>query len=155
RIHIDDPVDEAQHVCSYELRWEPTGLADTTPASEAAFLILADHGGIGRTLATLLKAQGSITTLLDYSPVAGEPGPSEEAENSLAHIGQTVADAVETLADRDIRVVFLWALDSTPTEATTTISLQADQLRGAGSVLALVQRLVKLKRRLLPRLWLV
>ena len=52
-------------------------------------------------------------------------------------------------------MIFLWGLDSTPTEATTAESLEGTQLRGAGSVLSLIQRLGSLGHAQLPRLWLV
>ena len=143
----------------YELNWQRKPHADATAnavnsAGRLRWLILADRSGIGRALARMLAGQGHAATLVfaarSYRHDATSPGtfhirPSQPADFSK------VLSADGGSFDR---AVYLWGLDATPTEQTTTASLSHDEAVICGGALHLTQALVT-RTSAPPRLWLV
>jgi natural product biosynthesis luciferase-like monooxygenase protein len=142
----------------YELRWEPTTLAQQTATQQpGTWLIFSDKRGIGQRLIELLQARGDqvVSAVADnaYAKVSPErytvnPADASDMQRLMTEIAETA-----TLPWRG--AVHLWSLDATPLEQTSATSLQVDQTLGSGSALLLMQALQQLRINKLPRLWLV
>ena len=125
----------------YELRWEaaPPAAASQDGAGPGAWLLLADEGGLAASLEVALRAAGD-------SCVRVAEGAGEDEVDALK---RALAEAGGGLRG----VVHLRGLDAGPLETATAASLAADQERGAGSALRVIQTLAKSGHG--ARLWLV
>ncbi|MEQ9237392.1 MAG: thioester reductase domain-containing protein [Coleofasciculus sp. E2-BRE-01] len=144
----------------YEIEWQsqPRQLTSQekngfhTPGS---WLIFADRGGVGQTLAKRLHKQGC-TCILVY---AGDAYQTREGRtwiinpSSPADFERLFQEAVETLNSPLQRVIHLWSLQAQVASELTISSLKQAQVLGVGSTLHLLQTLVKHNH--FPRLWLV
>jgi acyl transferase domain-containing protein/surfactin synthase thioesterase subunit/acyl carrier protein len=149
----------------YELAWR-----SVTPAEEAharvptlermrpgRWVVFADHGGLGTRLAALLAARGYPCSLV----FAGETFATPQRDQwhvspaTPEHFERLISAIFTPAAPPCQGVVHLWSLDVTPPEATTSASLATDQVLACGSVLHLVQALVKGDWSEMPRLWVV
>jgi myxalamid-type polyketide synthase MxaD len=147
----------------YEIQWQPKerpeaqGAAESsTRPSPGSWLIFADSGGVGSTLAALLEAQGQRSILIS-------PGESyEQTDGAHFRIRPERSEDLRRLFEVALvsdqpfccGIVHLWSLDSPRPEETTVTSLNAAQALGCGNVLLLVQELARMESRDLPHLWL-
>jgi myxalamid-type polyketide synthase MxaD len=146
----------------YEFEWQ---LKDRQPgeydsegsatAGPCVWLIFADRGGVGESLAALINARGGrgilVTRGESYGRADGEhfcihPERSEDLQQLLNAI---------SVRERPLAIVHLWSLDASAPEEATVASLDAAQVLGCRSVLRLVQELSRVERDHLPRLWLI
>jgi myxalamid-type polyketide synthase MxaB len=145
----------------YEITWQAQERGATkhppVPAGQPGhWLLFVDSGDIGRTLATSLRNQGDRCVLVS-------PG-SEYAKLAADHYQINPANSVDfqrLLLDSQGNhsqfysgVIFFWGLDKSLPD-TTLASLEDAQVLGCGSVLHLLQSLVRSHPTVLPRLWLV
>ena len=164
----------------YEVKWhaKPRQLTTTTEKNKlyksGSWLILADMGGVGQTLAKLLQERGHRCILV----YAGDAYQSKEAgtwsinpSNSadfdrLFHEALLTCDAESGTRREPLRgtlrdhhplqgVIHLWSLEARLADELTIPSLEQAQALGVGSVLHLLQALVKHKGSASPQLWLV
>jgi len=147
----------------YEVEWLPLPRRLNTTGKGSlgslagSWLIFADRGGVGKALAKLLHEYGHICILV----YAGDAYKSLEA--GVGSLNPSIPDDFERLfqeawatSEPPLQgVVHLWSLEAGSAEELTIPSLEQAQERGCGSVLHLVQTLVKHNQSALPRLWLV
>ncbi|NEQ76569.1 MAG: SDR family NAD(P)-dependent oxidoreductase [Okeania sp. SIO2C9] len=133
--------------------------ASPTPSSLAlskpeGWLILADRQGVGENLATKMRRQGQICTLVkpgqEYQQVEAEeftinPENPEDFQKLISHVIQS---------GNLHRVIQCWSLETPKGDFTTEELTSASQI-GCGSTLSLVQALVKTELSPSPHLWLV
>jgi thioester reductase-like protein len=163
----------------YEVEWQSKQRQLTSKEKNgfhkpSSWLIFADLGGVGQTLAKLLQERGH-NCILVY---AGDAYQSKEAgtwsinPSNSADFDRLFPEALltcdvegGTLREplrgtlRDYRplqgVIHLWSLEAGLADELTIPSLEQAQALGVGSVLHLVQALVKHKGSGSPQLWLV
>jgi malonyl CoA-acyl carrier protein transacylase len=144
----------------YEVEWQPResqkGTESILTSKLGSWLILADVGGVGQTLAKVLRDHGH-NCILVY---AGDTYQTKEAgtwsinPSSPADF-ERLFQEVGT-SDRPLqRVVHLWSLQAGLANELTIPSLEQAQTLGVGSVVNLLQGLIKHNKSALPRLWLV
>jgi malonyl CoA-acyl carrier protein transacylase len=145
----------------YEIDWQSKPRQTATQEKNGfhkpgSWLIFADLGGVGQTLAKLLRDRGHDCILV----YAGDTYQSKEA-GAWSINPSTPAD-FECLfqevgtSDRPLQtVIYLWSLEAGLTSELTIPSLEQAQTLGVGSVLHLLQALVKHNQSASPRLWLV
>jgi myxalamid-type polyketide synthase MxaE and MxaD len=148
----------------YEFQWQISGRREgeaepvqSAPASRDNWLIFADRGGVGATLAARINAQGGRGVLV----TRGESYERLDAGHFRIHPErpedfQRLFEAL-SISDQPVcrAIVHLWSLDASVPEETTVTSLEYAQILGCGSVLRLVQELARVERDHLPRLWLI
>jgi len=142
----------------YEVEWQPKPRQETIQEQKGfqktgSWLIFADLGGVGQTLAKLLHEQGH-TCILVY------PGDTYETkETGTWSINPSNrADMKRLFQDLDQplqAVIHLWSLEAGLDSELTITSLEQAQTFGVNSVLHLLQTLVKQNFASLPRLWLL
>lgn len=136
----------------YELTWQPQPRQETPlPAlPTGVWLILADHGGVGRTLAELLREHDQ-TCCLVYT------GDAYQRDGETWIINPTRPEAFSQLCQESSAlgplrgVIQLWGLD-TP-NAVTAATLETTQQVTLGGLLHLTQAL--LQQGAQPRIWAV
>ncbi|NEO42202.1 MAG: SDR family NAD(P)-dependent oxidoreductase [Moorea sp. SIOASIH] len=120
------------------------------------WLILADTQGVAQQLATQLRSSGEVCTLVftgeRYQQIAPEeftlnPNHPEEFEKLIA----TVADQLPSLYG----VVQCWTLEAKAGKNISSQELEELYQLGCGTILSLVQALIKGGLSQTPRLWLV
>lgn len=129
----------------YELAWEPQPFAvfglPKKPVPDC-WLLFADHGGLARQIAARLKAAGSLC----YLVFAGQ-GPGERISEREWHIDPVWQHDLERLFQqigRPVdRIVYCWGLDAPQSGELTAFSLQQTQQIGCGSLLEIVQTLLR------------
>jgi acyl transferase domain-containing protein/NADPH:quinone reductase-like Zn-dependent oxidoreductase/acyl carrier protein len=124
----------------YRREWQRVPSPARPTAPPGRYLVLADRGGIGAGLATLLEARGSTCTVVD----AG-------ALRDAAAVQRVVVDALHGAA-RLTAVVHLGSLDAAPYSSTTPASLDGARAAGCEAVLYAVQALAHAAPRDAPRL---
>jgi acyl transferase domain-containing protein/acyl carrier protein len=121
------------------------------------WLIFADQGGVGQTLAQCLQQRGQSCLLVyagDTYRAAGtgswtlNPDVPEDFERLFQEMLNTDESPLRG-------VVHLWSLDTTRTDELTIPVLEQAQILGCGSALHLVQTLAKHTANISPRLWFV
>jgi acyl transferase domain-containing protein/acyl carrier protein len=148
----------------YQVEWQPrprkgsqNGSKLILDAEPGSWLILADIGGVGLSLADRLQQQGQ-SCLLVYP---GESYQRKEAGTwSINPSRPEDCDRLlrEAVASNKVPlkgVIHLWSLEATQPDELTIPTLEQAQTLGCGSVLHLVQTLVKHDGAVSPRLWLV
>ncbi len=146
----------------YEVEWQSKPRQLTVTKEKNGFhklgswLILADQGGVGQALAKLLHAWGHVCILVypggEYQT---QDGTWSVRLSSLADFERLFQEALGNL-DRPLQgVVHLWSLDAGLASELTISSLEQAQALSVGSVLHLLQALVKHNEVTSPRLWLV
>lgn len=144
--------------CFYEAVWQPK---EREPVTEMAtdphtWLVLADGGEVGRTLAQLLKARGQQCVRVVPGEAYVKNGADEHRVNprepgELVRLLEELAREGPPLAG----VVHLWSLRGSSLRERTLASIQDDQMLGCGSGLHVVQALSRVAWEATPRLWLV
>lgn len=149
---------DSDEAWGHALEWRRAALpeAPRPPSGEGAWLVLADDGAAGPSLAALLGQRGEACVCAlagaRYERVAEgryRLNPSEPGDYR-ALLRDAFGGAVRCRG-----VVHLWSLDATPVAETTAATLEADQRRGSASALLLAQAIVQRAFRDAPRLWLV
>jgi len=134
----------------YQVEWLPlprqldTASEGTQPSEPGSWLIFADQGGVGKTLAELLHERGH-TCILVYagdaykSLEAGVGSLNPSTPYDFERLFQEVATTERPLQG----VVHLWSLEAELASKLTISTLEQAQTLGVSSVLHLVQTLVK------------
>ncbi len=147
----------------YEFQWQlnelPGGprISEPSSPSRRSWLIFADRGGVGETLASLLEAQGERGILISR----GESYERTDGDHFRIHperaedIRQLFATALAPDQPICCGIIHLWSLDAPVPEETTVASLKTAETLGVGSVMQLVQEVARVESRAQPRLWLV
>ena len=139
----------------YEIEWQSkesrtsnvkrqNGSKSSLNGEPGTWLIFADLGGVGQTLAQLLREQGH-NCILVYP---GDSYQSKEAgtwsinPSSPADCDRLFQDVLATCGSIQ-RIIHLWSLEAELADELTIPALEQAQALGVGSVLHLVQTLVK------------
>ncbi|NEO38510.1 MAG: type I polyketide synthase [Moorea sp. SIOASIH] len=140
----------------YQLQWQPLPQTQSqTSIKPSHWLIFADNTGVAEKLAQKLQEQGHECSLVhradNYQQLAAgryqlNPSAPEEFEQLQKFILETSQLSLS-------KVIHLWSLDAPATEDLTLDSLEQTQLWGCGSVLHLLQSVLKTTN--VPQLWLV
>ncbi|MFB2983004.1 type I polyketide synthase [Microseira sp. BLCC-F43] len=170
----------------YEVEWRPVAQTaevawELNGSNPRNWLILAESQGIGQQLATKLRSQGEICTLVfagkQYQQLCEQefsidPANPTDWRQLLATLGKEDAgtrgggDAGNVSGQLSASprlpfsasplhgVVHLWSLDAVSAESLTSADLGVASQQGCGSTLSLVQSLVSGLSEL-PSLWLV
>ena len=141
----------------YQIQWQPLPKENKQSQEQPRhWLIFADSTGVGKSLANHLQQQGNECSLVyrgeQYqNPDTGiyqiNPSETQEFEQLYHTIIKTSKLPLQ-------RVVHLWSLDTSEKDLTTT-TLEQVQLWGCGSVLHLVQTLLKNSPSTPLKLWLI
>jgi thioester reductase-like protein len=149
----------------YEIEWQPkprhsTAIPDNNGLDKrGSWLIFADRGGFGKTLAKVLQERGH-NCILVY---AGDTYQTQETGTwsikpfSAADFERLFPEALATIAQPLQGVIHLWSLDAKSTDELKISALEQAQILGVGSVLHLINKLDKhiCNYQFSPRLWLV
>ncbi|MDJ0714931.1 MAG: hybrid fatty acyl-AMP ligase/type I polyketide synthase [Prochloraceae cyanobacterium] len=131
----------------YQIEWQAKSTQELTrPASSSSknWCIFADRSGLGEKIAKQLEARGD-RVLLIYSQESGK----QTSENT-AIINASTSEDLERLFEENYSngtslngIIHLWSLEAKKTDELTISSLEESQILGCGSVLNLIQTLVK------------
>ncbi|HAZ48487.1 MAG TPA: short-chain dehydrogenase [Cyanobacteria bacterium UBA11369] len=145
----------------YQIQWQPKprNLTNNEFDKRGSWLIFADRGGFGKTLAKVLQARGD-NCILVY---AGDTYQNQESGTwsikpfSPADFERLFQDALANLAQPLLGIIHLWSLDAKSTDDLKIYTLEQAQILGVGSVLYLIHKLGKniSNSQFSPRLWLV
>ena len=148
----------------YEVWWKPREiqgqlqeLRQIRPNHPGSWVIFADKGGVGQSLAKLLEEfdESCVMVFAGKELVVSEGEPCRinptNHEDFMQLFQQRLGDHTPPLRG----VVHLWSLDAAPVGETTVGSLKAAQLLGCGSVLHLVQAMTSIRWQESPRLCMV
>ena len=129
--------------------------SDSAPSTAKQWLILADRGGVGQQLATLLQSKGEVCTSVF-------PGQQYQQTQQEFYINpdrpedfQQLLEIIKTNNASLQGIVHLWSLDAPEASQLTETQLLTASKQGCGSTLHLIQALVKSQLSQPPRLWLV
>lgn len=154
-VRADAP-DDRLHVVQW--RDKPLAKAATSgrPATAGSWLIFRDKGGVGDALRSQLLAQGERCILVTHGEVyKAEKDAYEISPARPEDFQRLLADALNEDVPPCRGVLFLWPLDAERSEDLTLASLQAAEDLGCVATMHLVQALVHVGFRDVPRLWLV
>ncbi|AOX01783.1 short-chain dehydrogenase [Moorena producens PAL-8-15-08-1] len=147
----------------YQVQWKPlsspvkTTLEASQNSQEGHWLIFADSTVLGQALAANLQQQGHQCTLVYardayqimetgiYGLNPGEPGDFELLFQEVIKTSQLPLKGI----------IHLWSLDAVPEQELTISSLEQSQRLSCGSVLHLLQALLKQNLSASARLWLI
>ncbi|GET38066.1 beta-ketoacyl synthase [Microseira wollei NIES-4236] len=145
----------------YEIEWQPKprNLTNNGFDKQGSWLIFADRGGVGKTLAKVLQERGD-NCILVY---AGDTYQTQETGTwsikpfSAADFERLFPEALATIAQPLQGVIHLWSLDAKSTDELKISALEQAQILGVVSVLHLINKLDKhiCNYQFSPRLWLV
>ena len=152
----------------YQVEWKPllntqlpnTQLPDTptkTSIQPSHWLIFADSTGVGQVLATHLEEQGHQCTLV-YATDAYkilETGIYSLNPCKLEEFELLFQEVLKNSELPSKRIIHLWSLDAVTSRELNINTLEQSQRKGCGSVLYLLQALVKQNLSTSPRLWLI
>ena len=146
----------------YEVSWHASARrdsADLKPPSNrrGAWVIFADNNGVGVELAERFQEQGEACALV-FPGKALEHLPSGEwrvDHNHLEDLEQLIKEVSSVSEGGCFGIIYLWGLEATVSEENGLSELHQRQEMVCGSVLHLVQALMRTCRSRLPRLWLV
>lgn len=129
----------------YDLEWqlEPESDTDEETAldAEGHWLILADKGGTGEALASLLAELGATSKLV----YAGDANGSNQNDHLRINPSQP-RDFQQLLAEAGSSyggIVHLWSLDAPATEQATLASIEESQILSGESILHLLKAVAK------------
>ncbi|MGK7932300.1 MAG: beta-ketoacyl reductase [Microcystaceae cyanobacterium] len=144
----------------YQLEWQQMPLqkssGDLSPRKD--WLILADnHQQVGKQLAQNLEAEGDRCICVFPGQTYEKIAPTHYIINPLnpEDYQILVRDIKQNQQPLPQNVVHLWSLDFILEESTSATALQDSQRQGCGTVLSLVQTLIRETEKLPPRLWLI
>ncbi|MBE9033669.1 type I polyketide synthase [aff. Roholtiella sp. LEGE 12411] len=142
----------------YQVQWKPFKISQQKPNFQLShWLIFADLEGLGRDMMTQLQHQGHECSLVYRADTYHSPerGIYQINPEHLQEFEQLYQAIIETSTLPIERVIHLWSLDATCEQDLTISALESAQLWGCGSVLHLLQALVKNPKTTLTQLWLV
>lgn len=146
---------------AYEVRWEKTAfdaLSQNQEQPPGSWLILADAGGVGKSLAQLLADRGGRAVVCYQGDDLRElsSGTWQLDPSKPEHCGRVFTEAKLLKPDSSFHgIISFWGLDI-PAEMTLE-SLEKAQLLGCDIVARLVQSLARQasNENISPRIWLV
>ncbi|MBD3884960.1 thioester reductase domain-containing protein [Phormidium tenue FACHB-886] len=150
----------------YEVEWQakprqPVASERNGFHQSGSWLIFADRSGVGQALANQLRSQNQ-SCILVYPGDCYETLVYQTHQNSAHSIHPTRPADFDRLfqelatGDRPLKgVIHLWGAEAESTDALTPAALEQAQAIGVGSVLLLVQALVKHSPSAAAGLWLV
>lgn len=145
----------------YQIDWQPQPLIEEVKQQKSQlesgmWLIFADIGGVGQRLAQQLLQQGEDCILIYPGKTyqTKEIGQWEIVPSDSENYNRLLKD-ISKIGLSFKGIVHLWNLDIFEVEPLTLSSLQDTQTLNCGSVLFLVQALVKEENLHVDRLWLV
>ncbi len=144
----------------YRVQWKPKPLAAPKIAehrSAKRWLIFADSGGFGASLASLLRSNGDNCVLAMASQQALNLDPS------IFSADVTSPEAIQDLCQSIHRsnnsawygIIHLWGLDSPDNDQLSVESLKQAQVHNCGSLMHLVKSLKDATKANPPRMWVV
>ena len=140
----------------YEIQWQPSLQRNSNTNSERSnWLILADSKGVGKKLAQKLQKQGNEYTLV-YRGQSYEKqtAGTYQINPQIAEEWEKLYQEIEKSSETPItKLIHLWSLDAPESKELTVDSLKESQFWGCGSVVHLLQTLVKNSST--AQLWLV
>jgi acyl transferase domain-containing protein/surfactin synthase thioesterase subunit len=143
----------------YQVRWEERPAAPAARTALASWVVFADRGGVGAALAERLEERGDWCHLVVADDLGGGADPTRSAidpgrPEDFRRLIQEVS-AWEGLPCRG--VIYLWGLDISSAEDSSSARLDEAQALGATAPLLLTQALAEAGRTgsFHPRLWLV
>ena len=143
----------------YEITWRRTDRPAHAPASppgEGRWLLFTEGRGVGQALSDRLATQGERCVLVAAAKDdAPPPGCRSVAPARAEDFDRLLAEVFEDGAARCRGIIYLWALEALPPEATSLASLSASQELTGTAVVHLIQALARAGFRDAPRLWLV
>jgi acyl transferase domain-containing protein/acyl carrier protein len=154
-------VGEAGADCLYELEWKekpyPPASSESRTRQTGRWLIFADRGGVGSTLARSLESHGEDCVLVSVGDRFQVQTPKRfcVAPGQPADMKRLLREALGAEHPACRGVIYLWGLDATASPGLTPTSLQASQALSCDGVLHLLQSLARLDWNAAPRLWLV
>ncbi|NER47833.1 MAG: alpha/beta fold hydrolase [Symploca sp. SIO1A3] len=144
----------------YKVQWKSQAIQPKRNKSDnqlCHWLILADSKELGKSLATHLQQLGNECSVVykgdNYHN--NEPGIYHINPSHLQEFEQVYQTILKTGKLPLQKVIHLWSLDAASEQDLTTDTLEQAQLWGCGSVLHLLQTLVKDPNSTLPKLWLI
>ncbi|NEQ68582.1 MAG: alpha/beta fold hydrolase, partial [Symploca sp. SIO2D2] len=144
----------------YKVQWKSQAIQSKPNKSTnqvCHWLILADSKGLGKSLATHLQQLGNECSVVyqgdDYHN--NEPGIYHINPSHLQEFEKVYQIILKTGKLALQKVIHLWSLDVASEQDLTTDTLEQAQLWGCGSVLHLLQTLVKNPNSTQPKLWLI
>jgi acyl transferase domain-containing protein/NADPH:quinone reductase-like Zn-dependent oxidoreductase/acyl carrier protein len=146
----------------YELTWRRKERPARAPAAPARgtgddrWLVFTDSRGVGQALSDQLAARGERCVLVAAATAdAPPPGSRSVAPARAEDVDRLLAEVFEGGAVRCRGIVFLWALEAPPFDATSLASLSASRELAGTAVVLLIQAIARAGFRDPPRLWLV
>ena len=149
----------------YQVKWEAQPLHNKTTSEinknlqPSQWIIFADSDGVGQALAAHLKQKGHRCILVYEGKIY------QSQENDIFRLNPAQPEEFEQLLKDVITtcqlplkgIIHLWGIEASSSENMTLSALKKAQKLGCGSVLNLIQALLKQKHRKIdfPRLWLV
>jgi acyl transferase domain-containing protein len=161
RRHQQELTTAALEDCFYELQWptqpRPKPSVETSFEGPGMWLLLVDRHGVGQALATLLEECGQRCVLVEAGLACARVTPNRWQLNPTRpdDFTQLFADVVDRSSIPLRGVVHMWLLDTPEAGALTDSSLNAAQRMACGSVVTLVQQLVRQVAKEPPQLWMV
>jgi microcystin synthetase protein McyG len=118
---------------------------------------MADRQGISQKLAIQLRSRGDVCNLVfageKYQEIATQGFTINP--NNPTDYDQLLAKVSTDIKSNSIEILNFWSLDSSKVEQLTVETLESASRLGCGTVLQLVQALLKTEFNQQPRLWLV
>jgi len=146
----------------YQIEWEPQSHHFQTNSHKLShWLIFADSTGLGTALATKLQQQGHECSLVYRGDTYQNEQTGQKTQTyqlNPAHpqdFEQVYQDILKTSQLPLQKVIHLWSLDAPVPQDLTISGLEQSQLWGCGSVLHLLQAIVKNLTASSPQLWLI
>ncbi|BAZ03046.1 polyketide synthase (plasmid) [Tolypothrix tenuis PCC 7101] len=144
----------------YAVQWQPVNIniGQQKPNFQLShWLIFADSTGLGETLMTQLQNQGHECSLVYRADIyhSHQRGIYNINPEHPQEFEQLYQEIIETSILPVQRIIHLWSLDENCEQDLTISALESAQLWGCGSVLYLLQAVVKNSKNTLPQLWLV
>ncbi|NEO43739.1 MAG: type I polyketide synthase, partial [Moorea sp. SIO4A3] len=139
----------------YQLQWQPLPQTQSqTSIKPSHWLIFADNTGVAEKLAQKLQEQENECSLVyraDHyqQPAAGRYQLNPSAPEEFEQLYQAIRKTSQLPLSK---VIHLWSLDAPATEDLTLDSLEETQLWGCGSILYLLQTVLKTTN--VPQIWL-
>ena len=146
----------------YQIQWQLHEFKSDSQGSDqhqklSHWLIFADSAGLGVALGNQLQQQGHECTLiyrgLTYKtekPGIYQLNPAHPQD--FEHLYQSILASSQLPLQK---VIHLWSLDATAPEDLTISALEQSQLWGCGTILHLLQTIIKQPTSGSPQLWLV
>lgn len=146
----------------YQIEWEPQSHhLQANPHKLSHWLIFADSTGLGTALATKLQQQGHECSLVYRGDTYQNEKTGQKTQTyqlNPAHyqdFEQVYQSILKTSQLPLQKVIHLWSLDAPVPQDLTISGLEESQLWGCGSVLHLLQAIVKNSTASSPQLWLI